>query len=91
MDAITLLLPHMKDQSEVVKSVQKGLLSLHWVLTKKRPVHAGNPLTVLTAAPGSRSHSAKSKQAERRKTTHRAVRNTRQVPCYHKFMELGAF
>lgn len=40
---------------------------------------------------GSRSHSAKRKQAERRKTMHRAVRNTRQVPCYHKFMELGAF
>lgn len=88
MDAITLLLPHMKDQSEIVKSVQKGLLSLHWVLTKKRPVHAGNPLTVLTAAP---YHIQLRENKQREGKQHRAVRNTRQVPCYHKFMELGAF
>lgn len=44
--------PHKR--SEIVKSVQKSLLSLHWVLTKKRSVLSqakGNPFTVLTAAP----------------------------------------
>lgn len=40
---------------------------------------------------GSLSCSAERKQAERRKPIHRAVRDTRQVPCWHKFMELGAF